>query len=92
MLDLSGLEVATQLMVNDFNVFRQIENTEYVDNLFNMESKFGTPNLTKFGELSNKEMMWVITEIVSEQDLVKRAKIVKRFIKVKVKIVFIFLR
>ena len=58
------------------------EPTEYVDNLFELESKFGTPNLTRFGELVNKEMMWVITEIVSEPNVARRAKLIKQFIKV----------
>ena len=58
------------------------EPTEYVDFLFNLDSKFGTPNLTRFGDLSNREMMWVITEIVSETNVRNRAKVIKEFIKV----------
>ena len=59
-----------------------LEPTEYVDFLFNLDSKFGTPNLTRFGDLSNREMMWVITEIVSETNVRNRAKVIKEFIKV----------
>ena len=58
------------------------EPTEYVDNLFELDSKFGTPNLTRFGELVNKEMMWVITEVVSEPNVARRAKLLKQFIKI----------
>ena len=58
------------------------EPTEYVDYLFELKSKFGTPNLTRFEDLSNKEMMWVITEIVLEPNIRNRAKIIKEFIKV----------
>ena len=58
------------------------EPTEYVDYLFELDSKFGVPNLTKFGDLSNKEMMWVITEIVTEPNNRNRAQIIKNFIKV----------
>ena len=58
------------------------EPTEYVDFLFSLDSKFGTPNLTRFGDLSNREMMWVITEIVSETNVRNRAKVIKEFIKV----------
>ena len=60
-----------------------LESTEYVDYLFQLESKFGTPNLSTFGDLSNKEMMWVITEIVLEMSVRNRAKLIKEFIKVK---------
>ena len=58
------------------------EPTEYIDYLFKLDSKFGVPNLTKFGDLSNKEMMWVITEIVTEPNNRNRAQIIKNFIKV----------
>ena len=66
-----------------YNSFGVLEPTEYVDYLFNIKSNFGIPNLTRFGDLSNKEMMWVITEIVSEPNVKNRAKIIKDFIKVR---------
>ena len=56
--------------------------TEYIDDVFKLESAFGTPNLTKFGNLVNEEMFWVITEIVSENNQAKRVKIIKQFIKI----------
>ena len=56
--------------------------TEYIDDVFKLESAFGTPNLTKFGNLVNDEMFWVITEIVSENNQAKRVKIIKQFIKI----------
>ena len=125
LLDLNPMETAAQIMVEDFTIFRQIEMTEYIDNLFatckncdkfvenakfectecpnnyvlcgNCEGKgvhkehilvrnnswYGTPNLSRFGELVNQEMYWVITEIVSEPKLEKRVKIMKQFIKVR---------
>ena len=63
--------------------FRQIEMTEYVEKLFELATTYGHPNLTKFGELVNDEMWWVVTEIVSEQNLGKRIKLMKQFIKVR---------
>jgi Rap guanine nucleotide exchange factor 2 len=83
LLQLYPMEAATQLMVEDFTIFRQIEMTEYVDNLFELETIYGTPNLDRFGELVNHEMMWVITEIVSEPNMARRVKIMKQFIKVR---------
>ena len=59
-----------------------LEPTEYIDNLFHLESQFGTPNLSAFERLNNMEMMWVITEIVSETNVRNRAKVIKEFIKV----------
>ena len=51
LLQLNPVEVSTQLMVEDFTIFRQIEATEYVDDLFEIKSKYGTPSLTLFCEL-----------------------------------------
>ena len=34
LLQLNPVELSTQLMVDDFTIFRQIEATEYVDDLF----------------------------------------------------------
>ncbi|KAI5643072.1 rasGEF domain-containing protein [Phthorimaea operculella] len=81
-LQLNAVEVAVQLTLQDFCIFRQIESTEYVDDLFELRSRYGTPMLSQFSELVNKEMFWVVTEIVTEQNHVRRSKIVKQFIKV----------
>lgn len=81
-LQLNAVEVATQLTLQDFCIFCQIESTEYVDDLFELKSRYGTPMLTQFAELVNKEMFWVVTEVVNEQNIVRRSKIIKQFIKV----------
>lgn len=81
-LQLNANEVAIQLTVQDFAIFRQIESTEYVDELFEINSKYGVPMLKQFAELVNKEMFWVVTEICSEYNIVRRMKIVKQFIKI----------
>ncbi|CAB4069754.1 RAPGEF2 [Lepeophtheirus salmonis] len=83
LLHLNSVEVATQLMVEDFTIFRQIEGTEYVTDLFGKKSRYGNPNLTRFSQLVNREMMWAITEIVMESsNLNKRMRIIKQFIKI----------
>ncbi|BFZ03443.1 hypothetical protein BsWGS_06482 [Bradybaena similaris] len=82
LLQLDPHEVAWQLTLNDYRVFREIEPTEYVDDLFNLKSKYGCHQLHKFAELVNKEMFWVVTEICSENNLVKRTKLLKHFIKI----------
>ena len=79
---LNPVEVSTQLMVEDFTIFRQIEATEYVDDLYELESRYGMPSLTLFAELVNREMMWTIGEIVSENNATKRMRIIKQFIKI----------
>ncbi|XP_029409309.2 rap guanine nucleotide exchange factor 2 isoform X2 [Bactrocera dorsalis] len=81
-LQLNAYELAIQLTLQDFAIFRQIESTEYIDDLFNLKTKYGVPMLTKFAELVNREMFWVVTEICSEHNIVRRMKIVKQFIKI----------
>ncbi|KAI6233865.1 RasGEF domain-containing protein [Aphelenchoides fujianensis] len=74
--------VAIQLTLQDFDVFSSIEPTEYVDNLFQLESRYGWPTLTHFEELFNREMWWVVTEVCLERSVAKRVKIIKKFIKI----------
>ncbi|PIO64874.1 RasGEF domain protein [Teladorsagia circumcincta] len=74
--------VAAQLTLQDFAVFASIEPTEYIDNLFQLESRYGSPRLEEFERIFNREMWWVATEVCSERHIQKRAKLIKKFIKV----------
>lgn len=56
LLQLTAAEVAMQLSLQDFQVFKQIEPTEYVDDLFG-SSEISTPYLSLFQQ--------VIVKIVS---------------------------
>ena len=49
---LNTLEVASQLTLEDFKVFKEIQDTEYIDEIFGLDSKYGCPNLQKFAEVS----------------------------------------
>lgn len=89
-LQLNAVEVAIQLTLQDFSIFRQIEPTEYIDDLFEIKSKYGTPMLEQFASLVNKEMFWVVSEVCSEHNPVRRMKIIKQFIKVASMYFFIF--
>jgi hypothetical protein len=51
-LQLNAVEVAIQLTLQDFSIFRQIESTEYVDDLFELKSRYGVPMLSQFAEVS----------------------------------------
>jgi hypothetical protein len=53
-----------------------------VDDLFELKSRYGVPMLSQFAELVNREMFWVVTEVCSEHNLVRRSKIIKQFIKI----------
>ncbi|XP_076458916.1 rap guanine nucleotide exchange factor 2-like isoform X3 [Babylonia areolata] len=82
LLQLQATEVAWQLTLQDFAVFCQIEPTEYIDDLFELDSVYGCPMIRKFAELVNREMFWVVTEICGEANVVKRMKLIKHFIKI----------
>ncbi|XP_068134216.1 rap guanine nucleotide exchange factor 6-like isoform X2 [Hyperolius riggenbachi] len=82
LLQLSTIEVATQLSMRDFELFRSIESTEYIDDLFKLQCKTGEDHLKQFEEVINQETFWVATEILRESNQMKRVKIVKHFIKI----------
>ncbi|PFX26459.1 Rap guanine nucleotide exchange factor 6 [Stylophora pistillata] len=81
LLQLKPKEVAKELTLQDFEVFRSIDPREYIYKLWNFGPKL-TENLRKFSEIVNNEMFWVVTEICSEPNLVKRMKLIKTFIKI----------
>ncbi|XP_053319287.1 rap guanine nucleotide exchange factor 6 isoform X3 [Spea bombifrons] len=82
LLQLSTIEVATQLSMRDFELFRNVEPAEYIDDLFKIDSKTGNARLKQFEEVINQETFWVATEILKEPNQLKRMKIVKHFIKI----------
>ncbi|XP_041437180.1 rap guanine nucleotide exchange factor 2 L homeolog isoform X8 [Xenopus laevis] len=82
LLQLSTIEVATQLSMRNFELFRNIEPTEYIDDLFKLKMKSGCANLKNFEEVINQETFWVASEILRETNQLKRMKIIKHFIKI----------
>ncbi|KAJ7381149.1 hypothetical protein OS493_004747 [Desmophyllum pertusum] len=81
LLQIKPREVAKELTLQDFEVFRSIDPREYIYKLWNFGPKL-TENLRKFSEIVNKEMFWVVTEICSETNVVKRMKLIKAFVKI----------
>jgi len=64
-LQLNAVEVAIQLTLQDFSIFRQIESTEYVDDLFELKSRYGVPMLSQFAEVSTSCMLRVVLKAQS---------------------------
>uniref|UniRef100_A0A8C9AMG9 Rap guanine nucleotide exchange factor 6 n=1 Tax=Prolemur simus TaxID=1328070 RepID=A0A8C9AMG9_PROSS len=81
-LQLSTTELATQLSMRDFDLFRNIEPTEYIDDLFKLDSKTGNTHLKEFEDIVNQETFWVASEILTESNQLKRMKIIKHFVKI----------
>ena len=94
LLQLSTVEVATQLSMRAFVLFSAIEPTEYIDDLFKLRSaalaaaaaasktEVPTSSLKRFEEAINRETFWVASEVVREPNQLKRMKIVKHFVKI----------
>lgn len=81
-LHLDCAEMAAQLTIKDFQLFRDIQPSEYVIDLFQCPSKYGTPNLSKFCQLANSEMFWVVTQICKESNIRQRTRAIKNFIQI----------
>ncbi|TSV81521.1 Rap guanine nucleotide exchange factor 2 [Bagarius yarrelli] len=83
LLQLSTVEVATQLSMRAFELFCAIEPTEYIEDLFKLRSRLPGPSSLKlFEESINRETFWVATEVLREPNQLKRMKIIKHFIKI----------
>ncbi|XP_035289181.1 rap guanine nucleotide exchange factor 6 isoform X4 [Anguilla anguilla] len=85
LLQLSTVELAAQLSMRDFELFRNIESTEYIEDLFKLRPPGGgasAGHLKHFEELINQETFWVSTEILKEPNTLKRMKTIKLFIKI----------
>lgn len=75
-------DVATELCLRDFQLFRNIQSSEYVERIFNKDEGRKTSNLEKFSKLVNEEMFWVVSEICSEASLENRVKLIEFFLKI----------
>jgi hypothetical protein len=65
---LQSFEVGSQLTNNDFQLFRCIEPTEFIDDLFDTSQRkcYGAPNLSKFAEVNLKVLMtWFYLENIT---------------------------
>ena len=68
LLQLNAAELAAQLTLRDFHYFHEIEPTEYIDDLFDLNS---TPQLATFSKVSSKHLESKANEaIVCVWDLV----------------------
>jgi len=81
-LQLSPLDVARELTLQDFDLFKSIDSREYIYNLFDSKTSAKFKNLGRFEETVNTEMFWVAKEVCSELNVMKRVKMIKRFIKI----------
>ncbi|KAJ3589000.1 hypothetical protein NHX12_009850 [Muraenolepis orangiensis] len=82
LLQLSTVEVAAQLSMRDFELFRNIDSTEYVGDLFKLDLGAAGGHLKQFEDVINQETFWVATEILKEGNAMKRMKTIKHYVKI----------
>lgn len=82
LIDIHPLEVARQITLIESNNFNAIKVTELIGQPWaNKNDRSGAMNVRNMTHMSNKITSWVISSIVMESDIKKRAAILKYFIK-----------
>ena len=83
-LDLDTYELAYQLSVRDYQLFRNVLPTDYIIDTFrrkgNEPSKID--NMNRLEDLVNEETFWVQHEVCQETNVSRRAKCLKHFISI----------
>ncbi|KAJ3112358.1 hypothetical protein HDU96_004664 [Phlyctochytrium bullatum] len=77
--ELSHEELGQQLCLHNFKLFRNIHPIEFLHQIWKKDDE-ATPFLDFFIERFDKESYWTVTEIVSQKDPKKRAKVLAKFI------------
>lgn len=75
LLDFEPEELARQMTLMDFAIFKQIEPRELIDNNWiKAEKLFNAPNVCKLTLLANQFVNWMVSEIVLVSDHALREK------------------
>ncbi|GAA5841182.1 hypothetical protein JCM11251_003229 [Rhodosporidiobolus azoricus] len=80
--DLEPLELARQLTIMDSRLFQRITPQECLSKAWPKEFGTEAPNISAMIDMSNAVTRWVTETILAQEDLKKRANIVKHFIAV----------
>ncbi|SCZ89388.1 BZ3500_MvSof-1268-A1-R1_Chr9g10391 [Microbotryum saponariae] len=79
-LDIDPLELARQLTIMDSRLFAKITTQECLGKAWPKEFGSDAPNISAMIDMSNAVTRWVTETILLQEDLKKRASIVKHFI------------
>jgi hypothetical protein len=81
-LDFEPAELARQLTLMDFSIFKKIKPREWIDNNWVKTEKLSNaPNLNKLLQLNNHIVNWIVSEIVLVLDRDLRVKTMEHLIK-----------
>jgi len=79
--DFDPLELARQMTLIEFELFKAIKPTEFLDQAWlNKEKEKLAPGIMNMTRWSTKMSKWVITEIVTESNVKVRASLYERFV------------
>jgi hypothetical protein len=83
MLDFNPVELARQLTLLEFQIFKGINGREFLDSNWKKKEKQAlAPNISKLTQWSNSVISWMISEILSVKDLKNRAATLQKLISV----------
>eukprot|EP00842_Homolaphlyctis_polyrhiza_P004890 jgi/Hompol1/5401/HPOL_004387-RA len=77
--DLEPLEVAQQLCIHNYGIFRNIHPIEFLNEIW-IKDNDSSPSFKFFVERFDKESYWAVTELVRVKDIKKRIIVLKKFI------------
>ena len=81
LLDFDDIELARQLSLMDFQYFQAIEAREYLDSNWKKKEKLSLcPNICKLALWSTSVSNWLISEILSVNDIKFRVATIERII------------
>ncbi|KAL6044924.1 Son of sevenless 1 [Balamuthia mandrillaris] len=81
-LDFHPLEVARQLTIIDFEIFRSIKRDEYFRKAWSKNDQALAPNVIRWIDRFNQVCYWVATEIIMTPNPKQRSTVLQRFIEV----------
>ncbi|PRP89615.1 hypothetical protein PROFUN_00879 [Planoprotostelium fungivorum] len=84
LLDISPVEIARQMTLSEYAVFKRIQPSECLDQSWSKEGDVRAPRIVSLIDRFNRCNRWVISEIVREEDVHKRALIITHFIRTSI--------
>ncbi|BGP55990.1 cell division cycle-related protein [Rhodotorula sphaerocarpa] len=82
LMDIEPLELARQLTIMDSRLFQRITAQECLSKAWSKQFNTDAPNITAMIDMSNAVTRWVTFSILAQDDLKKRANVIKHFVAV----------
>jgi hypothetical protein len=81
-LDFEPAELARQMTLMEFSIFKKVKPREWIDNNWVKTEKLSNaPNVCKLSQLDNHIVNWIVSELILVSDAELRAKTMEHLIK-----------